>query len=62
MDSGKPIARRNQGAMIIYFPENGDTVWSIANRYSASVDEIERINNLENDDLNSVRMILIPVN
>ena len=62
VDSGKPIARRNQGAMIIYFPENGDTVWSIANRYSASVDEIERINNLENDDLNSVRMILIPVN
>ncbi len=62
IDNNKPITKQKNGAMIIYFPEKEDTLWSVANKYSASVDEIAKINSLENQSLNSVKMLIIPLN
>ncbi len=48
-------------SMIIYYVEDGDTLWDIANRYSASVKEIMEINNLENNILEGNAILLIPI-
>ena len=40
---------------------SGDTLYSIANRYNVSVDELKSINNLTNDNLSVNQVIKIPV-
>ena len=62
LDENKLIKRKNQGAMIIYFVCDNDTVWDVANKFSASVNEIMCINNLESQELPTGKMILVPLN
>lgn len=38
--------------MIIYFVKPGDTLWSIAKRFRSTIDDISRVNNIE--DKNSI--------
>ena len=40
----------NPYSMVIYFVKPGDTLWKIAKRYRSTVDDIARINNIENPD------------
>lgn len=40
----------NPYSMVIYFVKPGDTLWKIAKRYRSKVDDIARINNIENPD------------
>lgn len=40
---------------------SGDTLYSIANRYGVSVDELKRINNLVNNNLSVDQVIKIPI-
>ena len=47
--------------MIIYFPSENDSVWDIAKKYNASVEEIMRINELENDTIPNGKTILVPM-
>jgi len=46
---------------IDYRVVSGDTLYSIANRYSVSVDELKRINNLPNNNLSISQVIKVPV-
>ncbi|MBQ6847461.1 MAG: DUF3794 domain-containing protein [Clostridia bacterium] len=62
IDETKVIKRKGEGAMIIYFASDGDSVWDIANKYSAPVNEIMEINGLENGKLTNGKMVLIPLN
>lgn len=38
----------NPYSMVIYFVKPGDTLWKIAKKYRSTVDDIARINNIEN--------------
>ena len=61
VDENKPIAKRRKGAMTVYFPSQNEYVWDIARIYSASVDEIMKINELDSQTVKQRRMILIPM-
>ena len=61
IDENKPLKRNTKGAMIIYFPDEEDSVWDIARKYNASVEEIMRINELENDNIPNGKTILVPM-
>ncbi len=45
-------------SMVIYFVKPGDTLWKIAKKYKSTVDDIARINNIENPDKIDVGMQL----
>ena len=48
----------NPYSMVIYFVKPGDTLWKIAKKYRSTVDDIARINNIENPDRIDVGMQL----
>lgn len=48
----------NPYSMVIYFVKQGDTLWKIAKRYRSTVEDIARINNIENPDKITVGMQL----
>lgn len=62
IDETKCIKPKNDSAMVIYFVGADETVWDIANKFGASVKEIMGINDLENQNLNEGKMLLIPIN
>lgn len=41
----------NPYSMIIYFVKQGDTLWKIAKKYKSTIDDIVRINNIENPNM-----------
>lgn len=45
----------NPYSMVIYFVKPGDTLWKIAKRYRSTVEDIARVNNIENSDKINVR-------
>lgn len=61
VDHSKPSEKTVNSAMIIYFADSGEFVWDIARRYSASVNDVMKINGLENDEISEQRMIMIPI-
>lgn len=61
IDENKPAPRKSDSAMIIYFPEENESVWEIARNYNASVDEIMRINELDSDVIPNGKTILVPM-
>lgn len=61
VDETRLNEKKNDGAMVIYFCSTGECVWDIARRYNASVDEIMQINNLETEEPEVGKMILVPI-
>lgn len=51
---------QNHPALIIYFTEDGDTLWNVAKKYGTTVEKIKAANGLEDDILSGGRKILIP--
>ena len=48
-------------SIIIYFVKPGDTLWEIAKRFRSTVEDIARVNNIENPDkLNVGQQLFIP--
>ncbi len=56
------IAKKDMGAMTVYFASEGENIWDIARKYLASVDEIKAINDIDSDVLGLEKMILVPMN
>lgn len=54
------ISSAERPSIVIYFVEDGDTLWSVAKRYGTTVEKIKKANNLENDTLAIGKKILIP--
>ena len=53
--------RREDCSMVIYFSKPGDTLWKIAKKFGSTVDEITRINGIENPDILQVgKQLFIP--
>lgn len=48
----------NPYSMVIYFVKPGDTLWKIAKKYRSTIEDIARINNIENPDKINVGMQL----
>ncbi len=61
VDTKKPCKNTNRTALTIYFCGAGECVWDIARIYNASVEEIMAINELENEQLENGKMILVPI-
>lgn len=48
-------------SMIVYFAKSGDTLWKIAKKFGSTVEEIARVNGIENvDKLNVGQQLFIP--
>ena len=47
-------------SIVIYFVEEGDSLWSIAKKYGTTVEKIKSANNMESDMIFAGRKILIP--
>ncbi len=48
-------------SMIIYFVKPGDTLWNIAKKFGSTVEDISRVNGIENPDILQVgRQLFIP--
>lgn len=62
LDENKIIKRKSDGAMVIYCANVGESVWDIANKFYASVEELMKINNIEEKVLTGSRNILVPIN
>lgn len=61
IDDKNIIKSLDLGAMVIYFAKTDETVWEIAKSYCAGVDEIKKLNNLNDDILMTDRALLIPI-
>lgn len=48
----------NPYSMVIYFVKPGDTLWKIAKKYRSTIEDIARINEIENPDSISIGMQL----
>lgn len=42
---------KKKSSVTIYVVQNGDTLWKIAKRYFTTVDNLIKINNIENPDI-----------
>ena len=60
IDGGKQRTGTSKCAMTIYFTAENECVWDIAKHYNASVEEIMKINDLNDESLPENKMILIP--
>ena len=58
---GSNIIDSNITNYVDYRVVSGDTLYSIANRYGVSVDELKRINNLSNNNLSVSQVIKVPI-
>lgn len=58
-ESENPI-QRNSNAITVYFPEEAESLWSIARRYNTTVTAIAEENNLSGDTTENLKMIFIP--
>ncbi len=61
IDNEHTIERKSKAALMVYYCSEGDKVWNIARNYNASVEEIMRMNSLEDDSLPEGKMILVPM-
>ena len=63
IDDIKEEESKNQdfSSLVIYFVKKEDTLWKIAKKFSSTVDEIERINGMQNEnELDFGKQIFIP--
>lgn len=53
--------RKEDCSMVIYFAKSGDTLWKIAKRFGSTIEEIAKINEIENPDILEIgRQLYIP--
>ncbi len=60
IDPEKPCEKPPLCALSVCFCCKGENIWEIAKKYFADINEIKRINNLENDVLTEDKMIIVP--
>lgn len=61
VESEIPENIKNMPSIVIYAVQNNDTLWKIAKRYGTTVDDIVKLNDLENEDNITAGMkLLVP--
>lgn len=56
----KDIDQNTISSLIVYFVKSGDTLWKLAKKFKSTIDEIKKINNIENDKLDVGQQLFIP--
>lgn len=54
-----PSSLKDRSPLIVYFAKNNDTIWSVAKKYSTTVDSIKNTNGLTCDSLTANQQLLI---
>lgn len=60
LDDTKPKEKSNS-ALMLYYPEHGDSVWNIAKKFCTSTKAIMEANDLEDDVIINKVMLIIPI-
>ena len=60
-DENSLKSKENHPAVTIYYADPGESIWSIARKYSTSVDAIKMENDIEEDVIQKRGMLLIPM-
>lgn len=60
LDDTKPKEKANS-ALMLYYPEHGDSVWNIAKKFCTSTKAIMEANDLEDDVVMNKVMLIIPI-
>ena len=57
----KEIEKKEEYSIIIYFVKEGDTLWKIAKRFGSTIEDIKKVNNIENvDEIKKNEQLFIP--
>ena len=59
-DEDKKIDKRSS-ALVLYYAENGESLWDIAKRFNTGKNLIIEENSLDSDEINNSEMLLIPM-
>ena len=59
INDSKPISKKSESAMTVYYASKGEKLWDIARKYFAGIDEIKQINDIYDDVLGEDKMLLI---
>ncbi len=61
-DRGETLTRSEpQPSVLIYFAQQGDSLWSIAKKYRVTVGDLEKANEMDSEAvINAGKQILIP--
>ena len=62
INEDKILKRSDDTAMVIYYNCENESIWNIAQKFSASVEEINLVNNIEKGENLKSGMLLIPLN
>lgn len=62
IDTSKPCCSTKKGGAVICYLDKGEHVWDIARKYNANVEEIAKINGVENGNLDNKKILLVPIN
>lgn len=57
---GNTVPKKKNGEITICYPAQNETLWNIAKKHLVNPGAILRANNLENDDISSKHILLIP--
>lgn len=61
VDTNRPKETGDRSPLTLYYADKGESVWEIAKRYNTIPDSIMEENELQQDCLDSRRMLLIPI-
>jgi len=60
VDADKPKSIKKDAQMIIYYPNRGESLWSIAKKYDSQTSKIMKFNRCENQNIADKKIIVIP--
>jgi LysM repeat protein len=60
VDAEKQKTIKKEAQMIIYYPNKGETLWSIAKRYDSQMSKIMKFNKCESQNISDKKIIIIP--
>jgi len=60
IDAEKPKSAKKDSQMIIYYPQKGENLWSIAKKYDSQVSKIMKYNKCESQNIGDKKIIIVP--